>query len=61
MNSIRMKSNLGLAGKAYSSGKIAIEADATQSGGTLIAEEKDISKLKVRGVTNAVAVPVLDK
>ena len=61
MNSIRMKSNLGLAGKAYSSGKIAIEADASKQGGTLITEEKDISKLKVRAVTNAVAVPVLDK
>jgi len=61
MNSIRMKSSLGLAGKAYTSGKIAIEMDATKQGGTLIAEEKDLSKLKVQGVINAVAVPVLDK
>jgi len=56
-----MKSNLGLAGKAYSSGKIAIEGDAAKQGGTLIAEEKDLTKLKVKNVTNAVAVPVLDK
>jgi hypothetical protein len=61
VNSIRMKSNLGLAGKAYSSGKIAIEGDAAKQGGTLIAEEKDLTKLKVKNVTNAVAVPVLDK
>lgn len=79
MNSIRMKSNLGLAGKvstfyktlcnyferlwqAYTSGKIRIESDATQaSGTTLIAEEKDLAKLKVSSVKNAVAIPVLDK
>jgi hypothetical protein len=61
MNSIRMKSNLGLAGKAYTSGKITIEADATQAGGKLIAEEKDLTKLKMSAVTNAVAIPVLDK
>lgn len=62
MNSIRMKSNLGLAGKAYTSGKIRIESDATQaSGTTLIAEEKDLAKLKVASVKNAVAIPVLDK
>ena len=56
-----MKSNLGLAGKAYSSGKIAIEGDANKSGGSLISEEKDLTKLKVNNVANAVAVPVLDK
>ena len=50
VNSIRMKSSLGLAGKAYSSAKICIEADAAQPGGKLIAEEKDISKLKIRSV-----------
>ena len=27
----------------------------------MIAEEKDLSKLKVQQVTNAVAIPVLDK
>lgn len=43
-----MKSSLGLAGKAFTSGKIRIESDAGQSaGGTLIAEEKDLSKLGV--------------
>lgn len=42
-----MKSSLGLAGKAYSSGKIAIEGDASKQGGTLITEEKDVTKLKI--------------
>jgi len=58
-----MKSNLGLAGKAFTSGKIKIEADAKKAANDnmLIAEEKDLSKLKVQSVTNAVAIPVLDK
>ncbi len=61
MNSIRMKSSLGLAGKAYTSGKVAIEPDASRAGGKLIAEEKDLAKLRVSAVSNAVAIPVLDK
>ena len=61
MNSIRMKSSLGLAGKAYTSAKVAIEPDATTTGGKLIAEEKDLAKLRVSAVSNAVAIPVLDK
>jgi hypothetical protein len=56
-----MKSNLGLAGKAYTSGKITIESDASKQGSKMITEEKDLGKLKVNGVRNAVAVPVLDK
>lgn len=47
VNSIRMKSSLGLAGKAYTSGKIAIESDASEANGRLISEEKDLAKLKV--------------
>jgi len=44
-----MKSSLGLVGKAFTSGKIRIETDAVQAGagGILIAEEKDLAKLKV--------------
>ncbi len=39
-----------------------VESDATQaSESKLITEEKDLSKLKVASVKNAVAVPVLDK
>lgn len=55
VNSIRMKSSLGLAGRAYTSGKIVSDT------ALLIPEEKDLNKLKVGGVTNAVAIPVLDK
>lgn len=48
--------------QAYTSGKIMIESDATQvSESKLITEEKDLSKLKIASVKNAVAVPVLDK
>lgn len=63
MNSIRMKSNLGLAGKAFTSGKIINEADAKgdESLHHLISEEKDLSKLKLKEVSNAIAIPVLDK
>jgi hypothetical protein len=53
-----MKSSLGLAGKAFSSSQIAIDADAT---GALITEEKDLAKLKLQAVKCAVAVPVLDR
>ena len=45
----------------FTSGKIAIEAEASRANSTLISEEKDLTKLKIRGVTNAVAIPVLDK
>ena len=63
MNSIRMKNNLGLAGKAFTSGKIINQTD-TKGDKTqqyLIAEEKDLGKLGVSEVKNAVAIPVLDK
>lgn len=63
MNSIRMKNNLGLAGKAFTSGKIInqtdVKGDKTQQ--YLITEEKDLGKLGVSEVKNAVAIPVLDK
>ena len=64
MNSIRMKNNLGLAGKAFTSGKIMNQTDAkgTDKGQNyLIAEEKALGKLGVKEVVNAVAIPVLDK
>ena len=48
--------------QAYTSGKIIVEVDAEdKSEAKLIAEEKDLTKLKVASVRNAVAVPVLDK
>jgi hypothetical protein len=42
-DSIRMKSNLGLAGKAFTTGKIHID-----NGSIMIAEEKDLNKLKIK-------------
>jgi hypothetical protein len=42
-DSIRMKSNLGLAGKAFTTGKIQID-----NGSVMIAEEKDLNKLKIK-------------
>jgi hypothetical protein len=38
-----MKSNLGLAGKAFTTGKIHID-----NGSGMIIEEKDLNKLKIR-------------
>ena len=59
-----MKNNLGLAGKAFTSGKIINQTDAKgadKGQNYLIAEEKDLGKLGVKEVVNAVAIPVLDK
>ena len=63
MNSIRMKNSLGLTGKAFTSGKIINQADVNAESGQnhLIAEEKDLGKLGLRQVNNALAIPVLDK
>ena len=61
MDTIRMKSNLGLAGKAFSTGGIVIEANAAESK-FLIADEKDLNKLKILGsLRNALAIPILEK
>jgi hypothetical protein len=38
-----MKSSLGLAGKAFTTGKIQID-----NGSVMIAEEKDLNKLKIK-------------
>lgn len=58
MNSLRMKASVGLAGKAFSSGKLGTELESAAG---LASEEKDLSKLGLSEVRNAVAVPVLDK
>jgi hypothetical protein len=41
-----MKSNLGLAGKAFTSNQIKIEKNAVESK-SMISEEKDLIKLKL--------------
>jgi hypothetical protein len=51
-DSIRMKSNLGLVGKAFNTGKVQTDYQL------LIAEERDLTKLKLKEIKNASAVPV---
>ena len=59
-NSIRMKSNLGQAGKAFSSGEVVLERDAAASK-VMINEEKDAKKLELRQIRNCLSVPIQDK
>lgn len=56
INSIRMKSSLGVAGQAFKSGQICDDLSK------LIAEEKDKTKLKITSdIKKVVAVPILDR
>jgi hypothetical protein len=50
-----MKSNLGLAGKAFSTGKIQVDSTGQS---LLIPEERDLSKLKMKQLRNALAIPI---
>jgi hypothetical protein len=60
--SIRMKNSHGLAGKAFSEGKIVIDAPKdNHSHNLLIPEEKDLNKLNLEVVNNALAIPVIDR
>lgn len=62
MGSIRMKNNLGLAGKAFSDGKIVVDSPkANAKHEILITEELDLKKLSLSKVNNALAIPVMDK
>jgi hypothetical protein len=62
MGSIRMRNSLGLAGKAFVEGKIVVDAPKENcSHELLISEEKDLTKLNLTKVTNALAIPVVDK
>lgn len=53
-DSIRMKSNLGLAGKAFTTGKIQIDCTSQ----SMIPEERDLNKLKIKHLKNALAIPI---
>ena len=57
IDSIRMKSNLGLAGEAFTSSQITVDTADKY----LISDEKDLGKLKLKEITSCVAIPVLDK
>ena len=62
IDSIRMKSNLGLSGSAFSQGKIMIERDIqSSSASTMCPEEKDQKKLGIDNLRNAIAIPIFDK
>jgi hypothetical protein len=57
-----MKNNLGLAGKAFSDGKIVVDSPkAGSKHEILITEELDLKKLSLSQVKNALAIPVMDK
>ena len=60
IDSIRMRANLGLSGSAFTEGRIMIEKDASNSE-TLCTEEKDLKKLGLATLRNAIAIPIFDK
>jgi hypothetical protein len=62
LGSIRMKNSLGLAGKAFCESQIVVDAPQDRcSHELLILEEKDLTKLNLDVVSNALAIPVIDK
>ena len=62
MGSIRMKNNLGLAGKAFIDGKIVVDSPKPNAKpDILITEEMDLKKLSISSIKNALAIPVMDK
>ena len=65
IDSIRMKSNLGLSGQAFTHGKIMIEKDIDteqqDQQSIMCQEEKDLKKLKIDKLRNAIAIPIFDK
>ncbi|CDW76346.1 pas pac sensor protein [Stylonychia lemnae] len=60
IDTIRMKSNLGLAGKAFTSMTIKTENQASDSK-YLTQDEKDLGKLKLQAIQNVMAIPILEK
>ena len=65
IDSIRMKASLGLSGSAFTSGKIMIERDidinSKQQESIMCPEEKDLKKLKIESLKNAISIPIFDK
>ena len=60
-----MKSSLGLSGSAFTHGKIMIEKDINaqpkDQQSIMCPEEKDLGKLKMETLKNAIAIPIFDK
>ena len=62
IDSIRMKASLGLSGSCFTNCKIMIEKEVDSSkNGLLCNEEKDLKKLGIDSLKNAIAVPIFDK
>jgi hypothetical protein len=62
IDSIRMRSNLGLSGSCFTSSKIMIERDIQNTEESLLCpEEKDLKKLQIEKLNNAIAIPIFDK
>ena len=60
IDSIRMKSNLGLSGSAFTHGKIMIEREIDAKS-MMCPEEKELKKLNLTSLKNAIAIPIFDK
>ena len=60
IDSIRMKSNFGLSGSAFTHGKIMIEREIDAKS-IMCPEEKDLKKLNLTSLKNAIAIPIFDK
>jgi len=58
-----MKSNLGLSGGAFTHGRIMIEREIEEAkaDSLLCPEEKDLKKLQLEKLKNAIAIPIFDK
>lgn len=61
IDSIRMKASLGLSGSSFTNGKIMIERDTSAAESMLCPEEKDMKKLNLESLKNAIAIPIFDK
>lgn len=61
IDSIRMRSTIGLSGSCFTEGKIIIEKDLKDKKSLLCTEEKDLKKLQVQELSNAIAIPIFDK
>lgn len=62
MDSIRMKASLGLSGSCFSQNKIMIERElGADKESILCTEEKDLKKLQIQELKNAIAIPIFDK
>ena len=60
IETIRMKSSVGLAGRAFSRQKIYYETDMANTK-YLSSEERDLNKLKIHELKSVLSIPVLER